>query len=186
VIGNQNVINLVRVGIDELDILTIISANETEFSLTEPDVKKLKRAGVSERILQAMIQKQQAASPVNRDAPPLDKKQERTEVASEQPPTAPKSPPPQKAGRVKPPEPVSNVENEESRSIEEPSPEPAATDVTGDSEVTEEEKRLIEEFEAEPAVEPDGETMENRALAEEEKRLIEEFEAKKAKKPEKH
>jgi hypothetical protein len=174
VIGNQNIINLVKVGIDEHDILTIISANETAFSLTDPDVKKLKRAGVSERILQAMTRKQQATSPVNRDEPPLHTTQERTDVAREKPPTVSQSPPPQKAGRVTPPEPVENVDDDERRLMEEfeeeQSSKPAVTEVTEDSELTDEERRLIEELEASE-------------LEDEEKRLIEEYEKKHSKKP---
>jgi hypothetical protein len=181
-IHNQNVINLVKVGIDERDILTIIEVNEVEFVLGPHDIAKLKRAGASDRIIQAMIRKQGVTSPPNQ--PPMYDTQGTTRVAGQKPPTAPKSPPPQKAGRIEPPTAPPSVDNaEELRLIEQYEQGHSATsnEVTNPG-LSDEERRLIEQYEAQHPEAPSGETT-GSEISDEERRLIEEYEAQQSAKP---
>jgi hypothetical protein len=94
---NQNVINLVKIGIPERDILTTIATYNTSFSLTDQDLRRLKREGVSQKIIDAMIEKQNMAP----SQKPAQARRRTSQVTS----------PPQKDSRAEKPATEESIDN---------------------------------------------------------------------------
>jgi hypothetical protein len=55
VLTNEEVVRLVAAGVDEATVLAMIARSRPAFRLDADDVLRLKQAGVSNRILEAMI-----------------------------------------------------------------------------------------------------------------------------------
>ncbi len=69
VLNNDSIVKLVRAGLGEDTIVSIVKTQPGKFSLSAEDVISLKNAGVSEKIISAMLAKSSAApAPLPKDA----------------------------------------------------------------------------------------------------------------------
>jgi hypothetical protein len=62
-LGNQDIVNMVKAGLAEEVILTMINSQPAQFAVTPDDIIALKKDGVSDKIIAAMVRPSQPAAP---------------------------------------------------------------------------------------------------------------------------
>jgi len=66
---NESIVKLVKAGLSEDMIVSMVSTQPAKYSLNTDDIVALKTAGVSEKIIVAMVTKSAAVSPAAAPAP---------------------------------------------------------------------------------------------------------------------
>jgi len=73
-LGNDDILKMVKGGLQETTVLNAIAANETDFDVSAKALLDLKQAGISDKIIDAMLaaeaKKRNAASPTTAPVPP--------------------------------------------------------------------------------------------------------------------
>src|SRR5213078_2637193 len=71
---NDDILKMVKGGLQETTVLNAITANETDFDVSAKALLDLKQAGISDKIIDAMLsaesKKRNAASPTSASVPP--------------------------------------------------------------------------------------------------------------------